>query len=241
MRTQGVGSQRERKRAQRARLRPGDMALDPLAIIAGSPSPAGSSPDTDALSGAAPAMLIVWDDECRCTSVELAGGLEVDGTVGEALRGDGWLQLLDPDDRARAAALVHDILDEATASTRGEDGIRLSRADGWAVLRVHRREGGGASGVLVDATRSYGSTARLARLVENLNQLRREDDIVRAILSEGVSLLGAHSATVHVLDDACSELVMMGSVGVPPDELHEAFGRMPVDAPLPAVDAMRSG
>ena len=32
---------------------------------------------------------------------------------------------------------------------------------------------------------------------------------------------------------------MMGSVGVPPEELHEAFGRMPVDAPLPAVDAMR--
>jgi serine phosphatase RsbU (regulator of sigma subunit) len=219
------------------------MAPDPLATIAGSPSPAGSAPDSDALAltGAAPAMLIAWDAKGSCTSVELAGGVEVEGELAEVLVGDGWLQMLDADDRPRASALLQDLLDEATKSTRVEDGIRLSRADGWAVLRVHRNDDGSATGVLVDATRSYGSTARLARLVENLNQLRREDDIVRAILSEGVGLLGAHSATVHVLDDACSELVMMGSVGVPPDELHEAYGRLAVDAPLPAVDAMRSG
>src|SRR4029453_12830525 len=67
------------------------------------------------------------------------------------------------------------------------------------------------------------------------------EDIIRAVLSEGVSLLGGHSATVHVLDDACSELVMMGSVGAPPEMLLEAYGRLPVDAPLPAIDAMRLG
>ena len=33
----------------------------------------------------------------------------------------------------------------------------------------------------------------------------------------------------------------MGSVGVPPEELHEDYGRLAIDAPLPAVDAMRSG
>src|SRR5882672_5954040 len=122
MRTQGVGSQRERKRAQRARLRAGDMAPDPLATIAGSPSPAGSDSDSGALAGDAPAMLIVWDVDGSCTAVELAGS--DDGSeLADALNGDGWLQLLDPDDRPRAEALVRDILDDDTPTARAEEGI----------------------------------------------------------------------------------------------------------------------
>lgn len=237
----GVSSQRERKRAQRARLGPGDMAPDPIVTIAGSSGPAGSDPVTEALIGDAPAVLLVWGDDGACTEVSPAGGEAGDPLSHQALIGEGWLDLVDPDDRGRVVELISDVLDDATNTTAAEDGFRLAHSDGWAVLRVHRRVSGGAHGVLVDASRSYGATARLARLVENLNQLRREDDIVRAILSEGVSLLGAHSATVHVLDDACSELVMMGSVGVPPEELHEDYGRLAIDAPLPAVDAMRSG
>lgn len=229
-----MSSQRERKRAQRARLGPGDMAPDPA-------GPAGSDPDSEALFGTAPAVLLVWTQDGKCTAVEPSGGDGSDAPPSESLHGEGWLDLVDPDDRSRVAALVSDVLDEATATTVAEDGVRLARSDGWAVLRVHRRDAGGARGVLVDATGSYGATVRLARLVENLNQLRREDDIIRAILSDGVDLLGGHSATIHVLDDACSELVMMGSVGVPPEELHEDYGRLAVDAPLPAVDAMRSG
>jgi len=213
-----------------------------MATIAGSPEPVATGPVREASAGAAPAMIFAWDAGGGCVAVEPLGHEPTaEDVLGDVCLGSGWLQLLDPDDRPRAEALLLDVLADDTPVTQAEDGLRLSRVDGWAVLRVHRHEEGGAKGVLVDASRSYGSTARLARLVENLNRLRREDDIVRAILSEGVSLLGAHSAAVHVLDDACSELVMMGSVGVPPDELHEAFGRMPVDAPLPAVDAMRSG
>jgi serine phosphatase RsbU (regulator of sigma subunit) len=241
MTTEGVRPQRERKRAQRARLDPGDMASEPMVTLAGSPEPVGSGPVTAALAGAAPAVLLVWSDDGRCTAIESAVRDVADAVpIADALLGDGWLELVDPDDRSRASALVQTVLDDSD-TTSVEGGIRLTSSEGWAVLRVHRRESGGAGGVLIDATRSYGSTARLARLVENLNQLRREDDIIRAILSEGVALLGAHSATVHVLDDACSELVMMGSVGVPPEEFHEDYGRLAVDAPLPAVDAMRSG
>ena len=244
MTTKGGSSQRERKRAERARLDPGDMAPapEPMVTLAGPPEPAGSGPVTEPLAGPAPAVLLVWGEDGRCTAVETAVRDVADAApIADDLLGDGWLDLINPDDRSRASTLVRNVLDDEIEMTSGEDGIRLSHAEGWAVLRVHRRESGGASGVMVDASRSYGSTARLARLVENLNQLRREDDIVRAILSEGVSLLGGHSAAVHVLDDACSELVMMGSVGVPPEELHADYGRIAVDAPLPAVDAMRSG
>ena len=244
----------------------------------------------------APAVLLRWDAAGSCTGVEAAVRDTSDAApIVDDLLGDGWLDLLAPDDRPRAQGLLRRVLDASTGAGAGagmgdaaddaegevdddagkddagkvevngagdgsgdaagagpagprgrgshgvEDAVRLADGEGWAVLRVHRCEDGGASGVLVDATRSYGATVRLARLVENLNQLRREDDIVRAILSEGVSLLGGRAATIHVLDDACSELVMVGSVGVSPELLHEDFGRLPIDAPLPAIDAMRSG
>ena len=242
MTTKGASSQRERKRAQRARLDAGDMAPDPMVTLAGSLEPAGSSPVVEAVSGPAPAVLLVWGEDGHCSAVETAVRDVADAApIADAYLGQGWLELVDPDDRTRADTLVRKVLDDDIELTSAEDGVRLVGHDGWAVLRVHRRGDGGASGVLVDASRSYGATVRLARLVENLNQLRREDDIVRAILSDGVALLGAHSATVHVLDDACSELVMMGSVGVPPEELLEDYGRLPVDAQLPAVDAMRTG
>jgi serine phosphatase RsbU (regulator of sigma subunit) len=219
------------------------MAPDPTATIAGPSPPAVSDPDLGALTDAARAVLLAWDDDGRCTDARAGVGADADDDETEglidALAGDGWLGLFHPDDRGRAEGLVRSVLGRITEA---EDGIRLGpRGDRWAVLRAHRRASGGATGVLVDASRSLGTTARLARLVENLNQLRREDDIIRAVLSEGVSLLGGHSATVHVLDEACSELVMMGSVGVPPEQLLEAYGRLSVDAPLPAVDAMRLG
>lgn len=187
-------------------------------------------------------MLLAWDDEGCCTAARAGVGAQSEDestALIDALGDDGWLGLFHPDDRARAEGLIRAVLER---TSEAEEGVRLGpRGDRWAVLRAHRRDKGGATGVLVDASRSLGTTARLARLVENLNQLRREEDIIRAVLSEGVSLLGGHSATVHVLDDACSELVMMGSVGVPPEDLLEAYGRLPLDAPLPAIDAMRLG
>jgi serine phosphatase RsbU (regulator of sigma subunit) len=215
------------------------MAPDPTATISGSPRPADAAPDLGALTDAAPAVLLAWDADGLCVDVQTGvDDGEHDGGLIEHLSGDGWLELVHEEDRERAVALLRAVLDRSASA---EDGVRLHHPDRWAVLRVHRRPKGGASGVLVDASRSYGSTARLARLVEQLNTLRREDDIIRAVLSEGVGLLGGHSATVHVLDDSGSELVMMGSVGVPPDEVLEVYGRLPVDAQLPAIDAMRTG
>jgi serine phosphatase RsbU (regulator of sigma subunit) len=215
------------------------MAPDPTATISGSPRPADNAPDLGALTDAAPAVLLAWDDEGNCIDVQTGVGDEIDNeAVAEHLAGQGWLELVHTEDRTRAEGLVRSVLER---SSTAEDGIRLRHPDRWAVLRVHRREKGGATGVLVDASRSFGATARLARLVENLNTLRREDDIIRAVLSEGVSLLGGHAASVHVLDDSGSELVMMGSVGVPPDQILEDFGRLSVDAQLPAIDAMRTG
>lgn len=199
----------------------------------------GDEPEWAALTDTAPAILLSWADNGLCTEARTA---DVDAVgrgegVVTGLAGDAWLDLIHTDDRERARSLVRDVL---AGGHNNEDGVRLHDSDRWAVLRVHRRPAG-ATGVLVDATRSFGTTARLARLVENLNQLRREDDIIRAVLSEGVGLLGGHSATVHVLDDTGTEMVMVGSVGIPPDDIAAVYGRFPVDAALPAIDAMRTG
>src|SRR4029450_7574524 len=93
-----------------------------------------------------------------------------------------------------------------------------------------------ASGVLVDATGTVGAAARMARLVEGFNRLRRPDDIVRAMLTQGVAMVGGSTATVHVLSGARAELVVAGSAGVPADVVEERFGRVPLSSPLPVAE-----
>ena len=51
------------------------------------------------------------------------------------------------------------------------------------------------------APRRAPENAQLARLVEGFNRSRHPDEIVRAMLDEGVTLLGGSTATVHVLAD----------------------------------------
>ena len=113
------------------------------------------------------------------------------------------------------------------AEGAGRDGA--SPADG-----AGRNGGDGAS----SADRS---TAGMARLVEGLNRLRRTDDIVRAMLDEGVALVRGRSASLHVLADGDDELVVAGATGVPVDAVSERFGRIPLSSPLPAAEVVRTG
>ena len=101
-------------------------------------------------------------------------------------------------------------------------------------------QGAGASGVLVDATRSVGAAARTARLVEGFNRLRHPDEIVRAMLDEGVPLLGGTRGVVYVLSDD-DELVVAGASGVAEDVLYARFGRIARGSPLPAAEVVRTG
>jgi serine phosphatase RsbU (regulator of sigma subunit) len=83
--------------------------------------------------------------------------------------------------------------------------------------------------------------ARLASLVAGFNRLRRPDDIVRAMLDDGVALLGASTATLYVLSDTGDELVIAGSAGLPPGALDRHFARVPLMSPLPASEVVRTG
>lgn len=81
----------------------------------------------------------------------------------------------------------------------------------------------------------------LARMISRFNQFRSENDVLRAVLAEGVSVLSGSSGIVHVLDEQAGELVMMGSIGIESERLVQDYGRLPLDAPLPPIDAMRTG
>jgi len=194
------------------------------------------------LPSGALAVFLTWDGggECRDARFEGAAGWTVDEPV---LLADGWLELLHPDDRPAAAEAVRTVLaGEAGAGTR-EETLRLQTGERWAVLRVQAARAQGAlcaSGVLVDVTRSIGAAARTARLVEGFNRLRHPDEIVRAMLDEGVPLLGGRTAVLYVLSDD-DELVAAGASGVPEDVLHTRFGRIARGSPLPAAEVVRTG
>ncbi|HKE75600.1 MAG TPA: SpoIIE family protein phosphatase [Acidimicrobiales bacterium] len=204
------------------------------------------------LPGGALALVLAWDAGGSCISARHDDPTGMAASRSE-LRGDRWLDLLHPDDRSRAADRVRDVLAGGEAH---EEPLRLAEGDRWAVLRLHAvdpsfaplgglREAGempaAASGVLVDATGTLGAAARMARLVEGFNRLRRPDDIVRAMLTQGVEMVGGTTATVHVLSDAGDELVVAGSAGVPADVVEERFGRVPLSSPLPVAEVLRTG
>lgn len=215
---------------------PTDMSREPTPTSAGSAAALPGDAKSESSIAPHPTVLLIWDEQGECTSVRL--GIGDDARDLPRLGGDGWLHMVHPEDRKHARALLRSVLGRAST---GEIGVRLRGGDARAVLRIHRRRRGGAEGVLVDATRSLRSTARLARLGETLNQLRSEEDIVRAVLAESVAILGGSSGAVYVIEEETADLIMIGSIGLPADALLEEFARLPADAPLPGPDALRTG
>ena len=196
------------------------------------------------LPSGALAVALSWDEGGQCREARLDGGAAGPQVQDDSvLHGDGWLELLHPGDRDAAAAAVRSVLAGETGGGAHEQAVRLADGDRWAVLLVRAVDGredvSGAAGVLVDATRSLGTTVAMARLVEQLNRLRHPDEIVRAILGDGVALLGGRTGVVYVLSD--DELVVAGVSGVPEDMLQARFGRIARSSPLPAAEALRTG
>jgi serine phosphatase RsbU (regulator of sigma subunit) len=204
-----------------------------------------AAPDRDGgrLPSGALAVLLTWDGAGQCRQARLGGASRPEADEA-AFLADGWLELLHPDDRATATDAVRTVLAGKAGDEAREEALRLRTGERWAVLRVQALGGAqgvtGASGVLVDATRSVGAAARTARLVEGFNRLRHPDEIVRAMLDEGVPLLGGTTGVVYVLSNE-DELVVAGASGVAEDVLRARFGRIPRGSPLPAAEVMRSG
>jgi serine phosphatase RsbU (regulator of sigma subunit) len=214
-----------------------------LLAVAG-PTPAGVADRESArLPSGALAVLLTWDGAGKCRKARLDGASRR-GDDEAALLADGWLELLHPDDRPTAAEAVRTVLSGEAGGGAREEPVRLRTGERWAVLRIQAVAGAqgaaGASGVLVDATRSVGTAAQMARLVEGFNRLRHPDEIVRAMLDEGIPLLGGTSGVVYVLSDD-DELVVAGASGVAEDALHARFGRIARGSLLPVAEVLRTG
>jgi serine phosphatase RsbU (regulator of sigma subunit) len=95
----------------------------------------------------------------------------------------------------------------------------------------HTGTGGGAAPL----------TARLTRLVEGFNRARHPDEIVQAMLDDGVELLGGRTASLHLLSESGDELIAAGDAGLPPGMIEERFGRIPLSSALPAAEVIRTG
>src|SRR5262245_4328228 len=213
-----------------------------LVALAATPD-AIADPASGTLPAGALAVMLTWDRAGRCRQARL-GHASGRGSVQSALLDDGWLDLLDPGDRPTAAEAVRKVLSAEAVGGAREETLRLRTGERWAVLRVQATGGAqgitGASGVLVDATRSVGAAARTARLVEGFNRLRHPDEIVRAMLDEGIPLLGGSTGVVYVLSDE-DDLVVAGASGIADDVLHGRFGRVARGSPLPAAEVVRTG
>ena len=93
----------------------------------------------------------------------------------------------------------------------------------------------------IEATHAIGDTARMARIVGGFNRLRDPSEIVKAVIDESMAMLGGTTATVHVLSDDGDSLDLAGLAGLPPDFEGTVYASLPVDAPLPATEVLRTG
>jgi serine phosphatase RsbU (regulator of sigma subunit) len=204
-------------------------------------SPGGVDPERGSLPGGALALVLTWDADARCTSAR-ADGSPNGALVATSLCGDGWLDALHPEDRMPALDWVRSVV---RGSAAREETVRLAGGDRWAIVRIRAGDGNpagvAARGVVVDATRSLGAPARMARLVEGFNSLSHPLDIVAAMLDDGVAMVGGRTAVLHVLSDSGDELKVAGSAGLPEGALEEQFGRIPLSSSLPAAEVMRTG
>ena len=91
-----------------------------------------------------------------------------------------------------------------------------------------------------DQSRVIARLQRLQRLTSALSRAVLVDDVVDVVVTTVVQELGAQGGLLAFVDDDATNLRVVGSVGFSPANVQQ-WSTIPIDAPLPAGDAMRSG
>jgi serine phosphatase RsbU (regulator of sigma subunit) len=94
--------------------------------------------------------------------------------------------------------------------------------------------------ILAVARAAVERIARLQALTAGLAPLRDRQAVVDFVLGTGVGSLGGRTGSMCLLTPAGDELAIVAATGYPEDVLS-AYGTFPLDAPLPASDAVRTG
>jgi serine phosphatase RsbU (regulator of sigma subunit)/uncharacterized protein YigA (DUF484 family) len=92
---------------------------------------------------------------------------------------------------------------------------------------------------LLAAERSAERLSRLLSITSLLSGARSRDDVCTIVVHQGLAGLGADNAVLCLLTDDGAELEIVQAVGIRP-ETRENWSRFPVEAPVPACDALRS-
>ncbi len=186
----------------------------------------------------------------RDHNLEQLYGLEPGGaaTLGS------WAELIHPEDRADLLAEVARVTGEG-----GEYRVehRVVRPDGqvrWVERRGHSysdadRAVAGLRGVVVDITERRAAEDERSALLERVTRLQAvtsalaragtPDDVLEAMIKEGVDATGASAGSVAVLDEGGVALDIARAGGYPA-MLIEQFKRMELTAAAPLTEAART-
>ncbi|HET9444195.1 MAG TPA: SpoIIE family protein phosphatase, partial [Acidimicrobiales bacterium] len=213
----------------------------------------------------------VWDRPSgrvtRDPNLHAMYGLDVSDTSGGSY--DEWLSLVHPEDRDRVVADVERAMAEGGTYQLEHRIVRPDGTVRWLERRgeTYRDESGavaGSRGLVIDITarkqaeeerahllgaeqRARRAAEVSARRVTNLQEItggladaRRLDEVAQVVVEQGAAGLDASSCALMVLSDDGRSLETVRQVGYHPDSMQR-FRAFPVDADLPASDAVRSG
>jgi PAS domain S-box-containing protein len=93
---------------------------------------------------------------------------------------------------------------------------------------------------LTEQKRAAQRTARLQAITAALSEAMTPAQAASAVLTQGLTALGAHAGSVAMLSDYGGELELLGSVGFPA-EMIEKWRRFPVTSAAPLAEAARTG
>lgn len=91
----------------------------------------------------------------------------------------------------------------------------------------------------ISAAGSARTGPALRQLAAHLAQARTREEIVSIVLGEGLAVLGADTGSLCLLDGTGKQLEIVAHAGYSA-EVQDTWGVFPLDAPLPASDAVRT-
>jgi PAS domain S-box-containing protein len=93
---------------------------------------------------------------------------------------------------------------------------------------------------LTEQKRAANRTARLQAITAALSEALTPVQAASAVLTHGLTAVGAHAGSVAVLTDHGGELELLDAVGFP-SEMVESWRRFPVSSEAPLAEAVRTG
>ncbi|HLM61782.1 MAG TPA: GAF domain-containing protein, partial [Pyrinomonadaceae bacterium] len=88
------------------------------------------------------------------------------------------------------------------------------------------------------AERTSNFLRRLQLISESLSQALTPQQVVSAVIEQAVNSLGAHAGTVVLLNDARTELEIVGTINFP-EQVVKNWNRFPLDKKVPIAEAIR--